>query len=130
MTTPALAALRFGWAIALGAVLALWYGFLRPIRPRWLADLLFFPVLLCAWCILSFHICRGDIRMGTTLVLAVGFFLWDLTLGRLTNRLFRGFWHLIYRAFSWLWYLFIRILKKIWHFGKFFLASRKKSGTI
>ena len=112
MTPPALAALRFGWAVALGAALALWYGFLRPIRPRALADLLFFPALLYAWCILSFRICRGDIRMGTTLGLAAGFFLWDKTLGHLTNRLFGGFWQLIFRAFSWLQDIFIRILKK------------------
>ncbi|MBE6982498.1 MAG: hypothetical protein E7437_09310 [Ruminococcaceae bacterium] len=130
MTPPALAALRFGWAIALGAILAVWYGFLRPIRPRAIADLLFFPAVLYAWCILSFQICRGDIRMGITLGLAVGFFLWDRTLGFFLNRVFRGFWGMIFGAWRCLRGIFIRILKKIWYFRKFFLASRKKSGTI
>jgi len=68
--------------------------------------------------------------MGITLGLAVGFFLWDRTLGFFLNRVFRGFWGMIFGAWRCLRGIFIRILKKIWYFRKFFLASRKKSGTI
>ena len=130
MMTPVLAAQRFAWAGLLGAVLALGYEFLRPIRPRALADLLFFPFLIYIWCVLSFRICRGDIRMGITLGLAAGFFLWDKTAGRVLRRVFQGFWQCVFRAFAGIFHSILKISKKIWNFRKFFLASRKKSGTI
>ena len=37
MTPPELAAGRFLAACLLGAQLGVWYGFLRPLRPRWTA---------------------------------------------------------------------------------------------
>lgn len=130
MMTPVLAARQFGWAMILGGLLAVVYSFLRPIRPRFLADLLFLPALLWGWCILSFPICRGDIRMGITLGLAAGFFLWDKTLGRLTDRLFRWLWRGVFRILTLFCSGFRKFFKKTGHFRKFFLASRKKTGTI
>ena len=126
MTPPLISARQFGWACLLGAVLALYYGFLRPIRPRTLGDLLFLPAALWGWCYLSFAVCRGDIRVGITLGLLVGFFLFDITLGRWLRPVFSGFW----RGFATLWGGFFRLVrnffKKLWHFRKFFLASGKK----
>ncbi len=64
MTTPAEAAARVGLSLLWGAGLGLYYGFLRPLRPRHttLSDLLFLPALLWAWLQVCFGICRGDIR--------------------------------------------------------------------
>ena len=49
--TPALAAYRLACALALGAALGLFYGFLRPLRPRHtlLSDGLFLAVTGWVW---------------------------------------------------------------------------------
>ena len=51
MNSPQVVALRFGLACLLGCEVGLYYGFLRPLRPRFtvLSDLLFVPVLVWAW---------------------------------------------------------------------------------
>lgn len=66
MTAPGLAAVRFGWAWVIGAVLGAVYGFLRPLRPRFTvpADALFVAAAIWGWLILAFDICRGDPRPG------------------------------------------------------------------
>lgn len=94
MTDPALSALRFGAGLALGAALGLVYGFLRPLRTRRSApaDLLFMAAAFYAWLVLSFAVCRGDIRLGITLALPLGALLWENTAGRLLRRPFRLFW--------------------------------------
>ena len=48
MNRPEIAGLRFGISYLIGMGLGLYYGFLRPLRPRhtMLSDLLFLPALL------------------------------------------------------------------------------------
>lgn len=97
MTTPAQAFYRFCVAMVLGCGLGIYYGFLRPLRPRLttLSDLLFLPAAVWAWIYLSFGVCAGDIRMGYTLGLFCGGFIWELTVGRLLRPLFSAFWHAV-----------------------------------
>jgi len=66
--------------LLLGSGLGLLYGFLRPFRPRWLGDLLFVVSFFWAWIYLMFGFCGGDLRMGYTLALLGGIFLWECTL--------------------------------------------------
>ena len=63
MTSPVTA---FRWLLSglvLGCLLGVYYGFLRPLRPRFtlLSDLLFVPVAGWVWLYYSFAICGGDI---------------------------------------------------------------------
>lgn len=94
MTAPELAAGRFSAACLLGLGLGAWYGFLRPLRPKWtvLADGLFLLGLYWAWLYLGFALCGGDLRLGYTLGLGVGAVCWDHTAGRLLRPVFSGFW--------------------------------------
>ena len=96
MTAPAVAAARLGRALVLGVPLGLWYGFLRPLRPRHttLSDLLFLPGLFWAWLYLAFGICLGDLRLAHLAALAAGALLTDRTLGRLFAPVFRRLWTL------------------------------------
>ena len=81
MTAPALAAGRFLAACGIGALLGLFYGFLRPLRPRLthLCDLLFVIAAFFGWLYLGFGVCLGDLRLGYTAGLAAGGFLWEKT---------------------------------------------------
>lgn len=130
MTAPAEAAARFGAACLLGAGLGLLYGFLRPLRPRrtTLADSIFVLCTFFCWLILCFDICRGDIRMGYVLGLAVGGFGWEMTFGRLLRPVFFQFWKLL----AWLWHGIlapgIKIMKKIRIFAKKYLCILEKMG--
>ena len=51
MTGPALDAQRFLIACLMGAALGIYYGFLRPLRPRHtaLSDFLFLPAAFYGW---------------------------------------------------------------------------------
>ena len=95
MTEPILAAQRFAIGFALGAVLGLWYGFLRPLRPRHtiLSDLLFLPGAVWVWLHYMFGICRGDLRVSAFFALALGCILWENTIGRFLRPVFAGLWH-------------------------------------
>jgi hypothetical protein len=66
MTAPALAAHRFVCCCLLGAALGVYYEFLRPLRPRntLAADALFLTGCVWVWLIMSFRVCRGDLRLG------------------------------------------------------------------
>ena len=57
MTAPADAAVRFGWGLLLGASLGLFYGFLRPLRPKrtTLADGIFLLAAFYLWLLLQFQ---------------------------------------------------------------------------
>ena len=83
MTAPALAAQRFALSCLLGAGLGLYYGFLRPLRPRWLGDGLFLPAAFWVWLELGFGICGGDLRLGYFLGLLLGALVWEWGPGRL-----------------------------------------------
>ena len=114
MNAPAVDALRLGWGLGIGAVLGLWYGFLRPVRPRWLGDLFFVMALCYGWLVLSFGVCRGDIRLGYTAAIGLGAAAFDRGPGRLFRGPFRWFWGLVGRWFL----LFINFFQKI---GRIFI---------
>ena len=121
MTAPALAASRFGLALAVGGGLGLCYGFLRPLGTRLphLRDLLFVLCAFWAWIYLSFGLCQGDIRVGYTAGLALGAWLWELTIGKWLRPVFSKFWKFLS--------LFLWPLKKIYAFSLFLL---KKQGFL
>ena len=83
MTGPALSAWRIGVALALGAGLGLLNAFLRPLRSRTSvpADLVLGAAAMYAFAWLSFAVCRGDIRLGTTAGLLVGAWAFQITAG-------------------------------------------------
>ena len=132
MTAPAVAALRFALACALGLGLGVVYSFLRPLRPRFtpLSDGLFVLSLLAAWVYLGFGICGGDLRLGYTAGLFVGVCLWEWTAGRRLSPLFSRFWRflgLLLRGITAPIRVIFRFFSK---FTKIVFAYRKKSGTI
>ena len=115
MTAPALAAVRFGIGCLMGAGLGVVYGFLRPLRPRWtwLADGIFVLCTLWAWVVLSFGVCRGDVRLSFSGSLFLGAFLLDRTLGRLLEPLFRWFWKLLGAVLGLIFLPMQKILQKL-----------------
>ena len=122
MTTPALAAGRFGIACLLGGMLGVLYSFLRPLRPKGttLADGIFLLALFYAWLQLGFRVCQGDLRMGYTAGLFLGILLWEMTAGKWLRPLFFGFWGAVDRVIQWL----FRPVKK------FFLKNRQKAKNV
>lgn len=129
---PALTAARFGLGLLLGAGLGLVYGFLTPLRPRWtgLADGIFVLALLWGWLVLSFGVCRGDVRLSYTVSLFLGVWAFHRTAGRLLMPLFRGFWRGIGAIFRGIVYPARKFFKKIRENLKKVFASLKKRGTI
>lgn len=132
MTAPAVAAGRFGAACLLGLALGLWYGFLRPLRPRWtaLSDLLFLLGVFPVWVYLGFGICGGDLRPGYWAGLFLGGLAWELTVGKLLRPVFRLFWKGLGYIFGWPFPILKKIFTKIGKKVKNVFASEKKSGTI
>lgn len=121
--TPAVALTRFMWSLAFGMALGLGFDLLRPIRPRFLGDLLFLILFGWTWLQLTFGVCYGDLRLGHLFGLLLGASLWELGPGRLVSPIFRHFWHILALPFK-------KILKKIKKILKFLYAKRKKSCTI
>ena len=132
MTGPALDGWRFLWACGIGLILGMYYGFLRPLRPKrtLLSDALFMPALFFGWLYLGFAICRGDLRLGYCIGLLLGAVVWELTVGRLLQPVFRGFWQLVSKIFRSFLNIFRKILKKIRKKSKILFALWKKSFTI
>ena len=64
MTAPETGAVRFAFALAVGAALGLLYGFLRPLRPKhgFLADGVFLLGLYLGWLWWAFAVCAADPR--------------------------------------------------------------------
>lgn len=90
MTAPALAAHRFVCCCLLGAALGVYYEFLRPLRPRYTlaADTLFLTGCGWVWLLMSFRVCRGDLRLGYSAGLLAGGIGWDLVFGSLIAPVF------------------------------------------
>jgi hypothetical protein len=132
MTAPALAAGRLAAACLMGLGLGLWYGFLRPLRPKFtlLSDLLFLLALFPSWVYLGFGICEGDLRLGYIAGLALGGFLWEFTAGRVLRPVFAGFWRAIFQILWWFCRPFQKFFKKTHFFAKKLFAYAKKSVTI
>lgn len=97
MTAPALAAHRFLCCCLLGAALGVYYEFLRPLRPRhtFAADVLFLSGGAWVWLLMSFRVCRGDLRLGYSVGLLAGGIVWDLVFGGLIAPVFSGFWKFV-----------------------------------
>ncbi len=132
MTAPAQAVRWFGAALALGAVLGLLYGFLRPLRKKRSApaDLLFASALFYAWLYLSFAVCRGDIRLGCTLGLFLGTYAFDRTVGMLLRPVFAVFWKIAGDLLRLITFPIRKIFEKMRKIIKIVFASLKKWGTI
>ena len=122
--------LHLGQGVLLGCGLGLIYGFLRPLRPRWVADLIFIATLFLAWLYLGFGLCRGDLRMVYTLTLPSGCLLWEFLFGATLQPVFSLFWSSFFRLLSFLVRPFKIILKKAIKFSNFLFARSKKWVTI
>ena len=121
--TPAVALTRFLWSLAYGMALGLGFSFFRPIRPRFLGDLLFLIFLGWIWLQLAFAVCEGDLRLGHLFGMFMGAVLWTIGPGRLISPIFSLFWHFLWLPFKKILGFFKKILK-------FLYAKRKKSCTI
>ena len=75
-------------ALLLGSCLGIVYGFLRPMRRRWVGDLLFLGALGWTWVYLVFGLCNADPRFAYTLTLLGACFLWDQSFGLLLRPVF------------------------------------------
>lgn len=132
MISPAIAAQRFGISVLLGAVLGIYYGFLRPLRPKHtaLSDLLFLPAAAYTLLYMAFAVCRGDLRPEHTVGLFLGGFGWELTVGRLLRPVFSFFWRTLGQIIRLFTDPYKNILKKLKKFCIFLLCSGKKASTI
>ena len=94
MNQPVLAAGRFAGAAGVGLLLGLWYGFLRPLRPRFtvLADGAFLLGAFWGWLEVAFRICGGDLRLAYLAGMGLGGIVWDRTAGLCLRGLFSTFW--------------------------------------
>ena len=115
MIPPGMALGYFAVALVLGAGLGLVYSFLRPVKRRWLADLIFVFCAGWAWLVLAFRVCRGDLRGAYLLGMTVG--MWG------TKSLFGPF-------FSGFWKIMAIPAKKISENAKKLFASGEKSVTM
>ena len=122
--------LQLGWGLALGGGLGLLYDFLRPLRRRHNApaDFVFVSVLLPLWIYYSFGLCGGQIRFANLGTLTAGFFLWMLTLSRLTSPLFFFLWGRLFALFRLLFLPLKKIFKKNWTFCKKSICNFEKKG--
>ena len=132
MTGPALDARRFGIACLMGAALGIYYGFLRPLRPKHtaLSDLLFIPAAGYSWLYLGFAVCRGDIRLSYCMGLLVGATAWEMTVGRWLRPVLYGFWGALSKIFHKIFRIFEKFFKKIKKFAIFLFSKQKKWFTI
>ena len=109
-------------ALLLGCCLGIVWGFLRPVRPRWLSDLFFLGALWWVWVYLIFGLCGADPRLAYTLTLLGGCFLWDFAFGSTLQPLFSGFWQGFFRFFDTISTPIRFLCKKLRVFGKFLFA--------
>lgn len=99
--TPEVAAHRLACSLAMGMVLGLLFGFLRPLgrKHRTLADGIFLLAALWCWVYLMFAVCRGDIRFGYFLALVAGAVFWEATAGRTLRPVFLAIWRILAGVF-------------------------------
>ena len=121
--TPAVSVIRLLWSVCAGLAAGLGFDVVRPIRPRFVGDLLFLLFFGWLYLELAFGICAGDLRMGCVAALGVGVFLWEMGPGRLTRPIFRRFWKIMTFPFKKIFQKSKKILKNLF-------ARRKKSSTI
>ncbi len=121
--TPAVGFARLLWAMGLGLGLGLGFDVVRPLRPRFLGDLIFLGLLGWVWLYFTFGICLGDLRLGYLCGMGLAVFLWEIGPGRLTKPFFRRFWKILALPFK-------KFFEKIKKILKFLFPSAKKSSTI
>ena len=126
--TPESAAYRLLCSVLLGAVLGIFYDFLRKPgeKHRHLGDLVFSLGAIQVWLYISFALCRGDIRMVPLLGMLAGLTVWEATAGKWLQPLFALFWLGIAR----LWGFVLFPWKKFLVFSKILFASAEKWVTI
>ena len=130
MIPPALALWRVTAACIHGLVLGAVYSFLRPLRPRALADMLFVAALLYVSLIISFAICKGDPRFADHLGMYAGLTGWLLTFGKWLRPVFSGFWKGMGRFARGILYPGKKIFEKMRQIIKNIFASLEKWVTI
>ena len=119
MIPPLVAARNLAAALLFGCVLGVLYSFLRPLRPRFLADGLFLCGLFSLWTYLGFGVWGGDLRFGYTAGLFLGALLWHRLFGAVLTGLFSLFWQGLTRPVR-------GILKKFIKKRKFLFPRAKK----
>ena len=114
MTPPEVAAARIWAGLLLGLQLGIIWDLLKPLGRRHphLCDLLFLPALSWAWLELGFGVCGGDLRLGYTAALGVGWTVWELTLGRILTAVTEGVWSAGRRFLRWSFRPLGKIMKK------------------
>ena len=125
MSTPAQALQCLGWSCLFGVGLGIVYGFLRPLRPRVLSDVLF---LICTgWAALQlgFGICGGDLRLGYAAGMLTAGVVWDVTAGRYLRPVWQRFWLLLARGVGYIGIPMQKILKKLKKMKNFSLHTEK-----
>ena len=117
MTSPAVTAARVVAGMGLGLALGVLWDLLKPLSRRHphLSDLLFLPALIWAWLELGFGICGGDLRLGCTASLGLGWAAWELTLGRLLTPAVTAIWDFLGAFFLGLLAPFRKIAKNFLH---------------
>lgn len=123
MTVPEIGAARFGIAVVAGMALGLFYGFLRPLRPKYtaLADGIFLLGLYWGWVWWAFGVCEADPRPVGLFAMGLGAVGWELTVGRVLQPAYRHFWRVIGK----LWDFLICPAKKFSKLQKFCLHLEK-----
>ena len=122
MTPPGTAWMRFLGGCVLGLLCGAGYGFLRPLRPRWLGDCLFSLLLCWCWLCLGFGICQGDLRLAYTAGLPLGAVLFDRTAGKWLHPAFSAFWRTFFHILG----LILGPIKNIFKKMKILIASAGK----
>ena len=97
-------ALFLALALVLGMAGGIWYGFLRPLRPRFttVADLIFLVLALAGWIYVGFGICQADLGISPTAGMMLGIILEEMTLGRLLRPVFYYIWQPARKIFHFL----------------------------
>jgi hypothetical protein len=132
MTAPATAAVYWLRTLGIGGILGIFYGFLRPLRPRFtiMSDLIFALATLWGWIYAVFAICGNDSRLSYTLALLMGIWATDATLGKWLSPVFSLFWKGIHRIFYLIFFPAGKLLQYFSKIYNFLLASGKKWVTI
>ena len=127
MTHPATSSRYLLAALAVGALLGLIYGFLRPLRTRCNApaDAIFVLCAAAACLYLGFGVCGGDLRLGLWVGMTLGGFLWESTVGLLLRPVFALFWQGIFRIFRFPLAIMKKFYKKCAIFAKKHLHLKK-----
>lgn len=127
--TPTSAATQFVMSVFIGGALGVVYGFLRPLRPRWvtISDLLFLAATTYGVLFMSFAVAKGDLRPEHLLGMFMGGVLWEAFPGRWLRPVFAMVWLPFWKIMECFSRLFKNFFKKIKKFLLFPLGKREKN---